>query len=62
MTFMELMGLILAKPRGAVKVRVGACRLRWDSGPSRSMGARTVGEGEGNRLRGEVRENSGGGP
>ena len=44
------------KPRGAMKVRAGARRLRWDPGPSGSGApparlARTVGEVERERVR-----------
>ena len=45
-----------SKPRGAMKVRAGARRLRWDPGPSGSGApparlARTVGEVERERVR-----------
>lgn len=45
-----------SKPRGAMKVRAGARRLRWDPGPLRGPGApparlaRTVGEVEHERV------------
>ena len=45
-----------SKPRGAMKVRAGARRLRWDPGPAGSGApparlARTVGEVERERVR-----------
>ena len=47
---------VQAKPRGAMKVRAGARRLRWDPGPEGSGApparlARTVGEVERERVR-----------
>ena len=47
---------VQAKPRGAMKVRAGARRLRWDPGPAGSGApparlARTVGEVERERVR-----------